>query len=312
MSIAISITDVTKVYDKGFKAIDGVNLEIKMGEIFSILGPNGAGKSTLIKLIIGELKPTSGEIEVLGAKSSDFLASEARFKVSYVPQENLIWPNLTVYENMDIMASLYKISKGERKRKIVDLLREFNLYDKRKTLASKLSGGMKRKLTIAMGLLNDPKIFILDEPTTGLDPIARAELLSDLERLRAKKKTIILTTHIVEEAERLSNRVAIMDTGKILKVGNPNELKKEVCSEKILELLFEKIDETVSALLTNILVDRKYVQIGNKIIVKGDNTIGLVEEISSIKELSSKLLETSIRRPTLEDVFLFLTGKKLE
>ena len=313
LQIAIKIRNLKKTYENGVTALKGVNLDIYKGEILAILGPNGAGKSTLIKILIGQIKPTNGQVFIFDTPIEKLLTTETRLKISYVPQENMLLDLLTVEENMDYFASLYDIKKEERKRKIRELLELFGLSEHRKKRAEKLSGGMKRKLTIATSLLNDPEILILDEPTTGLDPIARAELLSSLEVLKEKKKTIIITTHLIDEAEKLANRVAIMDEGKIIKVGKPNEIKEQICGEVLLDILLDtRKNGKLRDELLKIIKNNEFVAVGDKLIVKTHEPIELVSKLEEKQEFKDLILASSIRKPSLEDAFLILTGKKLE
>ncbi len=311
MLSTIVIRNLTKIYDNNIHALKGVSLEIKKGEIFSILGPNGAGKTTLIKIIVGQLKPTSGEVLVLDKPISEFIGSPERLRLSYVPQENLFWDHLKVLENLKLMASLYDIPKKEAMQRIQELLDEFKLSEHKNVLAEKLSGGMKRKLAIAMALLNDPDIIILDEPTTGLDPRARAELLADIEVLRGKGKTVIITTHIIEEAERLSDRVAIMDEGRILDVGSPEEVKMRACGMRVLDILTNGSTVLDISGILGVEIDHSMlVRVGDRFVIKlnGIDVHGLLDRIES----NPGIISATIRKSTLEDAFLFLTGKTLE
>ena len=311
MLSTIVIRNLTKIYDNNIHALKGVSLEIKKGEIFSILGPNGAGKTTLIKIIVGQLKPTSGEVLVLDKPISEFIGSPERLRLSYVPQENLFWDHLKVLENLKLMASLYDIPKKEAMQRIQELLDEFKLSEHKNVLAEKLSGGMKRKLAIAMALLNDPDIIILDEPTTGLDPRARAELLADIEVLRGKGKTVIITTHIIEEAERLSDRVAIMDEGRILDVGSPEEVKMRACGMRVLDILTNGSTSLDISGILGVEIDHSMlVRVGDRFVIKlnGIDVHGLLDRIES----NPGIISATIRKSTLEDAFLFLTGKTLE
>ncbi len=309
--VVIKIDKVSKIYDNKVKALNNVSLEIYEKEIFSLLGPNGAGKTTLIKIITGQLKPSSGELWILGVSHKEFLNSSVRHRVNFVPQENVIWEKLTVEENMMLMASMYKIPRREAREKVKELMEEFELLDTRKRLASKLSGGMRRKLAIAMALINDPDILILDEPTAGLDPRMRAILLGDIEKLKRKGKTILLTTHIVEEAERLSDRVGIIHRGEIITVDDPSSLKAKACGSEVLDLLFRKIDDVVLEAVVRIINGHDYIKVGDKILIKGDNLLGILNELRKNKLLYDSMLNASIRKSTLEDAFLFLTGTML-
>jgi len=311
MQSVIQVRNLTKVYNGNVVALDNVSFEVYRGEIFGLLGPNGAGKTTLIKILTGQLEPTSGEVIVLGVNHKDFLKSDARFKVSYVPQENIIWEHLTVEENLSVMGAMYKLPKKEIKEKIKYLLEEFDLIEARKRLAEKLSGGMKRKLSIAMALINDPEVLILDEPTAGLDPKTRASMLANLEKLRELGKTVLLTTHIVEEAERLANRVAIIHRGKIISVDTPENLKYTNCGREVLDLLFEKLDKELLGEVIKLAGDQNIVVAGDKVIIKENNLSGILDEVKRHKALAKCVLTMAIRKSNLEDAFLFLTGQTL-
>lgn len=308
----VKIENLSKRYENDVLALDNVSFEIYEGEIFSLLGPNGAGKTTLIKIITGQLSLTTGEVYVLGINHNDFLKSEARFRVSYVPQENVIWENLTVEENLEIMGAMYKLPKKMIKEKINHLLREFDLEEAKKRLASKLSGGMKRKLSIAMALINDPEILILDEPTAGLDPRTRAAMLATLEKLRELGKTILLTTHIVEEVERLADRVAIIHRGRIIKIDSPDILKQESCGKEVLDLLFDELNNEVISLVSKLVGENNIAIAGDKIIIRENILTEILEEIKRNQALMDRILTISIRKANLEDAFLFLTGQTLE
>jgi len=309
--VVIKIENLSKKYENEVLALDNVSLEVYEGEIFSLLGPNGAGKTTLIRIITGQLKPSEGKVWMLGVTHEEFLSSPVRHRVNFVPQENVIWEHLTVEENMMLIASMYRIPRNEAKVKVRELMEEMELLDARKRLAAKLSGGMKRKLAIAMALINDPDILILDEPTAGLDPRMRARLLSDIEKFKMRGKTILLTTHIVEEAEKLSSRVGIINHGKIVDIDKPAELKKRVCGLEILDLLFSKLNEDLMSHVKRIIGEREYLILGDRIFVKGNDFLGILNEIRSDSVLYEQLLNATIRKSNLEDAFLFLTGTTL-
>jgi len=311
MQVVLSVKKVTKVYENNMRALNNVSFDVYKGEIFSLLGPNGAGKTTLIKIITGQLEPTSGEIRILGVSGEDLLKSDVRLKLSYVPQENIIWPHLTVEENLRLIGSLYKIDKNTLKNIIRDLLEKFELLEARRRLAVKLSGGMKRKLSIAMALINDPEILVLDEPTAGLDPRARASMLASLEKLKELGKTILLTTHIVEETERLADRVAIINRGEIVAIDTPANLKSKSCGREVLEILFREVDEATWRKLASIVDEKNIARAGDKLIIKEDNLPATIEKIRSDNLLYDKILALSIRKSSLEDAFLFLTGQFL-
>ena len=216
---AIELTNIVKKY-KDKTVVNNINLNIKEGELFSLLGTNGAGKTTTIKMISTLIKQNSGTIKVLGYDTiKDFKI--IRNKINVSPQETAVAMNLTVYENLDFMANVYQIEN--KKDKIDNLIKTFKLEEVLKQKAKTLSGGYMRKLSIAISLINDPKILFLDEPTLGLDVLSRKELWNTINTLKGKI-TIILTTHYMEEAESLSDRVAIMNKGNIIKIGTPKEI----------------------------------------------------------------------------------------
>jgi len=218
----IQITNLTKKYKEKI-AVNNINLTIKEGELFALLGTNGAGKTTTIKMLSTLILPTEGEIKIAGY---DIAKDSVKIKeiVNVSPQETAIAPNLTVKENLDFMAGVYKIKN--KNEKIDELVKTFKLQEVLKQKAKTLSGGWQRKLSIAISLINDPKVLFLDEPTLGLDVLARRELWTVIESLKGKI-TIILTTHYMEEAESLSDRVGIMDKGKLIAVGTVKELMQK-------------------------------------------------------------------------------------
>lgn len=218
----IQITNLTKKYKEKI-AVNNINLTIKEGELFALLGTNGAGKTTTIKMLSTLILPTEGEIKIAGY---DIAKDSVKIKeiVNVSPQETAIAPNLTVKENLDFMAGVYKIKN--KNEKIDKLVKTFKLQEVLKQKAKTLSGGWQRKLSITISLINDPKVLFLDEPTLGLDVLARRELWTVIESLKGKI-TIILTTHYMEEAESLSDRVGIMDKGKLIAVGTVKELMQK-------------------------------------------------------------------------------------
>lgn len=234
---AIEIKNLTKKY-KTLVAVDNITLNIEEKEIFSLLGVNGAGKTTTIKMLSGLLKPTSGEAFIFGLS---ILTDMKKLKkiINVSPQETAIAPNLSVKENLEFISEIYGYNKKQSIKKTNDLIKMFDLETKQNDKASTLSGGMQRKLSIAMALISDPKILFLDEPTLGLDVISRRELWDIINSIKSKT-TIILTTHYMEEAEYLSDRLAIMKNGRILDISTPEELMKKT-NTKTLEDAFVKL-----------------------------------------------------------------------
>lgn len=232
---AIITNNLSKKY-KDKLAVSSLNLNIKNGELFSLLGTNGAGKTTSIKMLSTLILPTSGEAKVYGY-NIDKESQKIKEIINVSPQETAIAPNLTVLENLNFMAGIYKIKN--KKEKIDELIKIFRLEEVLKQNAKTLSGGWQRKLSIALALINNPKVLFLDEPTLGLDVIARKELWTVIENLKGKI-TIILTTHYMEEAEKLSDRVGIMNKGKLIKIGTVKELISKT-KTKNLEDAFVKL-----------------------------------------------------------------------
>ncbi len=223
MMDAILVKNLTKKY-KDRLAVDNISFNIHEGEIFGLLGLNGAGKTTTIKILCSLSEKTNGEVYIFG-KNLDENEEYAKKIINVSPQETAIAPKLTVLENLIFMAEIYGIAKAEAKIKANELLKTFDLADRANSKVKSLSGGMQRKLSIAMALISEPKIIFLDEPTLGLDVYARRELWKILKDLK-KKVTIILTTHYLEEAEALADRIAILDKGKVKAIGTAEELKK--------------------------------------------------------------------------------------
>jgi lipooligosaccharide transport system ATP-binding protein len=211
-------------YYKNFKALDSVSFKIREGECFGFLGANGAGKTTLMNMIYGFISPTSGRIQIFDKELNKKNLPEIKRIIGVVPQDNNLDPDLSVIENLLVYARYFDIKKKEALKRAEELLNFVDLYKWKQINIRKLSGGMKRKLTFIRGLINDPEILILDEPTTGLDPRSRRQIWDRIEMLKHLGKTIILTTHYMEEAETLCDRIAIMGKGKILVTDTPKNL----------------------------------------------------------------------------------------
>ena len=227
---AIETVNLTKRYGE-ITAVNGVELKIVGGEIFSLLGVNGAGKTTTVKMLSGLTKPTEGEIFIEG-KSSLSDTETIKKIVSLSPQETAVAPNLTVRENLDFILGIHGVQRRERVEKIKGISAKLRLGEVMERRAGKLSGGWQRRLSIAMALISEPRILFLDEPTLGLDVIARSELWDIIRALRGKV-TVIMTTHYMEEAEALSDRIGIMNKGKILTVGTPRELMEKTGTSSV-------------------------------------------------------------------------------
>jgi ABC-2 type transport system ATP-binding protein len=226
MNKIIEVKNLTKKFDD-FTAVDDVSFSVTQGEIFAFLGPNGAGKTTIIKMLTTLLQPTAGEIRLDGYNPV-INKNEVRQSFGIIFQDPSLDDELTAYENMEFHGVLYKIPKDLRKKRIEELLKFVELWDRRDDLVKHFSGGMKRRLEIARGLIHHPKILFLDEPTLGLDPQTRSHIWNYIKDLNEKERmTVLFTTHYIEEAERAAQKVAIIDYGKIIAEGSPQELKEQ-------------------------------------------------------------------------------------
>ena len=306
----IETQNLTKKYNS-FLAVDGLNLRIKRGEVFGFLGPNGAGKTTSIKMMVGLLKPTEGGVLIEGEE----IESVEKGKIGVCPQDLVIWGGLTCEENIALIGDMYEVPRNVLKEGIKQLLRDLILSDKTKTLASQLSGGMKRRLNLAMALIHEPEIVVLDEPSAGLDPQSRLVLWEYIHSLSKEKgKTIILTTHLMEEADRLSDRIAIMDHGKLLVLDTPESLKKKIGRGDVVEIQLSNLEmnDKVVSLMRSMEGIEEVKEIKGKVNVRALDAVSkLPGMIRSIEEMGVSVLDTSIRRNTLEDVFIHLTGRGL-
>lgn len=239
---AIVMKNLTKKY-KDVTAVNGLNLSIHDGELFSLLGVNGAGKTTTIKMLSCLTQPTSGDA-ILRGKSITNDTQAVKSMIAVSPQETAIAPNLTVKENLELMAGVHGFSKEKTKAKITELISKFDLYEITNKQAKKLSGGWQRRLSIAMALISEPLILFLDEPTLGLDVLARSDLWDVIRSLKGKI-TIILTTHYMEEAESLSDRIGIMKNGKLLIVGTADEIKEKARTERFEDAFVKFVKERI-------------------------------------------------------------------
>lgn len=289
-----------------FTAVDAVDFEIQQGEAFGFLGPNGAGKTSTMRMI-GAVSPISaGELTVLGL---DPVTDGARIRsrLGVVPQENLLDTELTVYENILIYGRYFDIPRKEIAERAVELLDFAQLTERRDDKVDPLSGGMKRRLTIARSLINEPDVLILDEPTTGLDPQARHVLWDRLYRLKQQGVTLIVTTHYMDEAEQLCDRLVVMDKGKIVAVGSPRSLIEEYSTREVLELRFAVgVQETLHDRLEGIA--KRMELLPDRVLLYADDAERAQAEVHE-RGLQPK--SVVVRRSTLEDVFLRLTGRTL-
>ncbi|MDE2386200.1 MAG: ABC transporter ATP-binding protein [Actinomycetales bacterium] len=297
--------NLTKKYED-FIAVDGINFTVKRGEAFGLLGPNGAGKSTTMRMIASTSQRTGGDLEILG-KDPNKNGPEIRAHLGVVPQQDNLDTELKVWENLYIYGRYFGLARKFVKAKINELLAFAQLEEKRDVKTDALSGGMKRRLTIARALVNEPEILMLDEPTTGLDPQARHVLWDRLFRLKEQGVTLVITTHYMDEAEQLCDRLIVMDKGKIMAEGAPADLIRDYSSREVLEVRFGSA--------RNAEVAEKIQGIGDRIEILPDRILVYSnsgdDALKQIHDLGFEPLTALVRRSSLEDVFLRLTGRTL-
>jgi lipooligosaccharide transport system ATP-binding protein len=303
--VLIKATGLTKSYGD-FVAVNGINFEVFKGESFGFLGPNGAGKSTTMRIIAATLTRSGGELSILG-KDPQSHGPEIKAHLGVVPQADNLDNALTVEENLYIYGRYFGLSKSFIREKVEELLDFAQLIDKRKVKVEALSGGMKRRLTIARALVSEPEILMLDEPTTGLDPQARHILWDRLFRLKEQGVTLLITTHYMDEAEQLCDRIMVMDKGSIMAEDSPAGLIKNYSTREVLEVRFGSDRNTAVAPQLKELVDRMEV-LPDRILLYTDNG---EELLHTLGERGLHPTTSLVRRSSLEDVFLRLTGRTL-
>ena len=310
--IAIEVEKIVKKYGD-FEAVKGVSFQVAEGEIFGLLGPNGAGKSTLIRMMTTLIPVTAGRALVAGidvTKDPDGV----RRLIGVIPQALTSDPELTVEENLSIYAKLYSVPRARREKNIAEVLEAVDLTKWRTAQTKTLSGGMRRRLEIARGLVHDPMIFFLDEPTTGLDPVSRIAVWEMLNHLKETRNlTILITTHYMEEADKLCDRIAIVDHGKLVALGTPVELKRSVAGANVIEVHFNRETEEWRGRLerlegvTEVIAESAGFY---RVITRSGSatTMQLVEMAASLGETLTSL---SVQNTTLDDVFVHYTGRQL-
>jgi ABC-2 type transport system ATP-binding protein len=289
-----------------FEAVKGIGFEVRQGEVFGLLGPNGAGKTTTVEILEGLRQRTAGEVRVLDF-DPDLQKQNLKDRIGVCLQATNLPDKITVKEALDLFAAFYtRTVDGDQ------LLKRLQLWDKRNSGFATLSGGQKQRLALAMALINDPQLLFLDEPTSGLDPQARLEIRDLLEELRREKRTILLTTHYIEEAERLCDRVAIMDGGLIIAIGTPRELQERSIGQSTIEVSWDRtvtsdaIPRWTDAITSTLSADGR-----NITVISARPARTLVEIVKWIDQNGIEIEDVRLKRPTLEDVFIEITGKKL-
>ncbi len=320
---AIEVKDLRKTFGKGdnkVEAVRGVSLQVRKGEIFGFLGPNGAGKTTSLRMMVGLLNPSAGDVIILGKdpkerQNQNFIKE----RIGIIPQEVSLYLELTVEENLWFIANAYRIPRDTAKETIDKLIRDMGLEEKRKALAKNLSGGMKRRLNLIMGLVHNPELVLCDEPTPGLDPQSRVVVWEYIQDLPKQGKTVILTTHFMEEADRLSDRVAIIDRGEVLVMDSPKALKKSIGEGDLVEFMLadtaeEHLEQIASALKKfngGSSIQDVYVS-SDRVIMRSKDVISNLSRIlNHMEDHGAEVENMAIRNTTLEDVFIHLTGRAL-
>ncbi len=312
MSSAIEAQGLVKTYPKGVQALDGLDLDVEAGTIFALLGPNGAGKSTTVKILTTLILADDGTARVAGY---DVLreAPRVRRTIGVVGQKAGVDPDATGRENIVLQGDLYGLPPREVRARAYELLERFGLGDAARRLVRTYSGGMQRKLDVAMGLINRPQVLFLDEPTTGLDPEARAEMWGAIERLADEEQvTVLLTTHYLEEADRLAARLAIVDRGRIVAAGTPDELKSELRGDALVVELRQGDERAVSA-LAPVSGVREPALDGRILRARADEGArALPAVLAALDAAGIEVAAATLARPSLDDVYLRHAGRTFD
>ena len=305
----ISITNLSKIYDNGFEALKKINLNIKKGEIFAMLGPNGAGKTSLISIICGIVKPTSGKVTVDGYDIIDNYR-DTRSRIGLVPQELTLESFETVFNNVSYTRGLY--GKAPKPSHIEKILKDLSLWDKKDQRLRQLSGGMKRRVLIAKALSHEPTILFLDEPTAGVDVELRKDMWKVVESLRKTGVTIILTTHYIEEAEAIADRVGVINQGEIIIVDQTKELLKKMGHKKLTIVLQEKLNQIPNNLSKyNLELGEDKMSVKYTYNVQAKQT-GITNLLQDLKDTGIKLKDLKTEQSTLEKIFVNLVKENNE
>ncbi|MHA1292383.1 MAG: ABC transporter ATP-binding protein [Promethearchaeota archaeon] len=316
-NFAIQVKHLKKYFDN-VKAVDDISFKVKRGECFGFLGPNGAGKTTTINILSCYMKPTSGNAKIFGFDVVKE-ANKVKKHIGICPQENIFYEELSVYQNLIFFGKMHNVNKNILKRRALELIEKVGLESKKKIKAEKLSGGMKRRLNLIICLVHDPDVLFLDEPTVGLDPQTRRLIWDYIFELKSKEKTIFLTTHYMDEADILSDRLAIIDNGKIIAKGTPEYLKESIGKGDLLSFVIEGSKKNLLKTIEELkkidyILDASYIEedlITRINAMDGLGKIGDILKIFSEPERDLHILDVSVQRNSLENVFLALTGKSL-
>jgi ABC-2 type transport system ATP-binding protein len=303
--LSISVQDLHKSYGD-FEAVRGIDFEVAPGEVFGLLGPNGAGKTTTLEILEGLRPRTSGKVSVLGLDPA-LQSNEIKDRIGICLQATNLPDKMKVHEALELFDAFYS-----RHTDRDQILKRLQLWEKKDAFYKTLSGGQKQRVALALALLNEPALLFLDEPTTGLDPQVRHEIHGVVQELKEDKRSILITTHYIEEAERLCDRVAIIDNGKIIELGTPREIQQRVLGHTLVEVTtneampLESLPEGLRGQKHTIRDD------GKTLGMQSESPAALIVELVKwIDQQNLRLLDIHMKRPTLEDVFIELTGKRL-
>jgi len=305
---AIEVRDLTKRYGE-ILAIDHISFDVKEGEVFGFLGPNGAGKTTTIRVLTGLCRPTAGTACISGFDVVSEIV-EVKKRIGVVPEVSNLYDELSAFDNLLFMTQLYGIPRSQRRARAEELLKVFGLYERKGHLFGTFSRGMKRALTIAAGLIHSPKILFLDEPTVGLDVVAARNLRGLIGNLQKQGVTVFLTTHYLDEADLLCDRIAILVKGKIVKIDTPEMLKTVAEEEPIIEVSFKKMHPQIVEGLSERLPQFRVVAVGhNKVRIYGGSSAEVLETVLEYAKGNDILIEeVNSIKPSLEDAFIKITG----
>ncbi|MEU7673257.1 ATP-binding cassette domain-containing protein [Micromonospora taraxaci] len=297
---------------KTVDAVRGVNLEVAEGEIFGFLGPNGAGKTTTLRMLATLIEPDGGEATIAGADLRKDPA-EVRRRIGYVPQGGSTWDESTAREELVLHARMYGISKADAQRRAVRALDAFQLTEYADRKCKTYSGGQRRRVEIALGIIHEPKIVFLDEPTTGLDPQSRAHMWDEIRRLRSDGMTVFITTHYLDEADALCDRIAIMDNGEVVAEGTPAELKREISGDVVLVGLdLTATERAAKALDGEPFVNKlETIDEGGLRLYVDEGATAIPQVLRRLDHAGLELRSIELHRPSLDDVFLTKTGRSL-
>jgi ABC-2 type transport system ATP-binding protein len=306
----IKINNISKSFG-AFKALDKLSLQVKEGEFYSLLGPNGAGKTTCINIISNITKASQGSVEIAGL-NTNIHPMEVKKKMGIVPQEIALYEDLSAYENLRFWGKINGVSASNIDQKIEETLAFLNLSDQKHKKIASYSGGMKRRINIAAALLHEPEVLFMDEPTVGIDPQSRIFTYEIFEKLHQQGKTVFYTSHNMEEVERLSDRIGIIDHGQLIAQGSLEDLKKDVDLQESLHISFEKNQKISRQLLESMLGTEQFTYEDEHLFFNTQNASkDLVKQVQIFDQHQIRIQNIEVKKVNLEMIFLQLTGKKL-